>query len=107
MFTKPEIEYVYTFWGGKLERCTVESYNAATEQVSGRQKDGRRFVSNLSCGMYFRTPEEAIREDQTAAKESLKEYREEVADILAAYKVAKRIALTPFPEYYASIPKDF
>jgi len=106
MFGKPEIEYVYTFWEGVLERAVVDSYNPVTEKITGHS-DGRRFVSSMDCGIYFRTPEEAVKEDHDAIKESLVEARQEVQDALASYRAIRRIANMPFEAYLASIPRRF
>ena len=103
MFNGPK--YVYSLWDGKVERATVTKYDPETGRIEGTKNRGR-FVSSLGT-IYFETPEEAVRSEHEDIKESLVDARQDVQDALATYKTVRRIALMPFEEYYASMPKDF
>lgn len=103
MFNGPK--YVYSLWDGTLERATVTSHDLETGRIEGI-KNRAKFVSSLGV-IYFETPEEAVKSEYEDIKESLVDARQDVQDALATYKAVRRIALMPFEEYYATIPKDY
>ena len=96
-------QYVYTIQEGKLLRYLVESFNPDTSVFVGYHK-GRKVRGSLDCSMFFRTPDEALKEEHDGYKQGVHDAAQEVRDAIAAYLTIKKVATMSFEEFKLALP---
>lgn len=95
-------DYVYSVREGKLFRYAVESYNEETTVFTATHSGGK-VRGSLSCSIFFRFADEALKDEQDSFKHGVSDAMQEVRDAIATYRVINKLACMSFAEFKATV----